>query len=194
MIAIVDYDTGNLRSVANALVRLGAEYTLTADHGVIRSADKVLLPGVGEASTAMDKLRARRLDTLLPSLTQPVLGICIGLQLMCLQSDENDTRCMGIFNAEVRRLDASTGLKVPHMGWSRITRLRSPLFEGLDEGAYVYFVHSYAPSVCDDTVAVSDYGGRFGAAMGRGNFYGTQFHPEKSGAEGERILRNFLGL
>lgn len=194
MVAIIDYDTGNLRSVANALGRFGAEYTVTADHDAIRNAERVLLPGVGEASSAMEKLRARGLDTLIPTLTQPVLGICIGLQLMCRRSDENDTLCMGIFDAEVRRFQPSGELKVPHMGWNTIEELRSPLFADMEDGSYVYYVHSYAPELCPQAIAVTDYGGRFSAALARGNFYGTQFHPEKSGAMGEKILRNFLTL
>lgn len=194
MIAIIDYGTGNLRSVGNALGRLGAEYTVTSDHDEIRRADRVLLPGVGEASTAMEKLRARGLHTLIPALTQPVLGICIGLQLMCLRSDENRTECMGIFGAEVKRFSATDGLKVPHMGWNTIHELRTPLFDGLTDGSYVYYVHGYAPTVCPETIAVTDYGGAFSAALSHGNFYGTQFHPEKSGAAGETILKNFLKL
>lgn len=194
MIAIIDYDTGNLRSVENALGRLGAEYTVTADHEVIRRAERILLPGVGEASTAMEKLRARGLDTLIPELTQPVLGICIGLQLMCRRSDENNTVCMGIFDTEVRRFRPSPELKVPHMGWNRIEGLRGPLFTGLEDGSYVYYVHSYAPEICPQTVATTEYGGLFSAAIARNNFFGTQFHPEKSGAIGERILKNFMTL
>ncbi len=194
MIAIIDYDTGNLRSVENALGRLGAEYVLTAGHGEIRRADRVLLPGVGEASTAMEKLRARGLDALIPTLTQPVLGICIGLQLMCRRSEERDTGCMGIFDARVRRFDEANGIKVPHMGWNRIGDLRTPLFDGIDDGSYIYYIHSYAPEICPQTIAVTEYGAPFSAALGRNNFYGTQFHPEKSGATGEKILENFLKL
>jgi glutamine amidotransferase len=194
MIAIIDYDTGNLRSVENALGRLGAEYVVTADHSVIRCAERVVLPGVGEASSAMAKLRARGLDTLIPTLTQPVLGICIGLQLMCRTSEENDTRCMGIFNADVRRFVPSTTLKVPHMGWNRIENLKDPLFDGIEQGSYVYYVHSYAPEIDPTTIATTDYGGVFSAALGCDNFWGTQFHPEKSGAVGAQILKNFLEL
>jgi glutamine amidotransferase len=194
MIAIIDYDTGNLRSVENALGRLGAEYVVTADHETIRRAERVVLPGVGEASSAMAKLRARRLDTLIPTLTQPVLGICIGLQLMCLASEENDTECMGIFDAHVRRFVPSPTLKVPHMGWNRIEKLQGGLFAGIDEGSSVYYVHSYAPELCRQTIATTDYGGAFSAAIGRDNFFGTQFHPEKSGAIGQQILKNFLEL
>ena len=195
MIAVVDYATGNLRSVADALHRAGAEFTLTADPALLRGADKVILPGVGEASSAMSQLRRRGLDTVIPSLTQPVLGICIGMQLMCLDSEEGDTRCLGIFPAHVVRLRGGENpLKIPHVGWDTVGRLRSPLFDGLGEGTYLYYVHSYAAQACDTTIAQTDYGGIFSAALGRGNFFGTQFHPEKSGRAGERILRNFLKL
>ncbi len=199
MVAIIDYDTGNLRSVINAVKRLGAESVVTSDHEVIRRADHVLLPGVGEASSAMEKLRQRRLDVLVPSLTQPVLGICIGMQLMCRSSQEGDAQCMGIFPAEVRKIPKETAnaglpmaIKVPHMGWDQVRELRSPLFADIKDGSYFYFVHSYAPELCADTIAVTDYGMKFSAALGRANFYGTQFHPEKSGSLGERLLRNFL--
>ena len=196
MIAIIDYDTGNLRSVCNALDRIGAEYVLTDDPKVIAQADRVLLPGVGEASSAMQKLRDRGLSEVIKGLRVPVLGICIGMQLMCRHSQEGDVDCLGIFDADVCRFqpDRSSGVKVPHMGWTPISDLRTELFDGIDEGDLVYFVHSYAASVCEDTVAVSDNGRRFSAAMRRGNFYGTQFHPEKSGDVGERILRNFMKL
>lgn len=193
MIAVIDYDTGNLRSVANALRRLGAEYTLTSSPDEIRSADRVLLPGVGEASSAMAKLRERGLVEVIRSLTQPVLGICIGVQLLCRHSEENDTECLGIFENEVRRFDLP-GLKVPHMGWNSINGLRTPLFDGIDEGAYVYYVHSFAPTLNADTIATTEYGIPFSAAIARGNFFGTQFHPEKSASVGERLLQNFLKL
>ncbi len=196
MIAVVDYDTGNLRSVANALRRLGAEFEVTADAETILRADRVLLPGVGEASTAMEKLRARGLAELIPSLRQPVLGICIGMQLMCRSSEEGDTVCMGIFDARVRRFEADPGrgIKVPHMGWNSLHEISSPLLQGVKEGEYVYYVHSFAPELCPDTIAVTENGVRFSAALGRNNFYGSQFHPEKSGVVGERILGNFLRL
>ena len=198
MIAVVDYATGNLRSVADALRRAGAEFTLTADPALLRGADKVILPGVGEASSAMSQLRERGLDTVIPSLTQPVLGICIGMQLMCLSSEEGDARCMGIFpTQDVVRLPDRTAdgpLKVPHMGWDTVDMLRGPLFEGIDAQTYVYYVHSYAPRLCDAAIAATDYGMRFSAALARDNFFGTQFHPEKSGAAGARILLNFLNL
>ena len=193
MIAVIDYDTGNIRSVANALGRLGADYCITADPAEIRAADRVLLPGVGEASSAMQKLRERGLVELIRSLTQPVLGICIGVQLLCRHSEEGDTACIGVFDNEVRRF-RDQGLKIPHMGWDSITELRGPLFEGINEGDYVYFVHSYSPTVGPDTIATTTYGETFSAAIRKDNFYGTQFHPEKSAAIGERILQNFLKL
>ena len=194
MIAIIDYDTGNLRSVENALHRLGAEYTLTADPSILGKADKILLPGVGEASSAMSRLHATGLDSVIPQLTQPVLGICIGMQLMCRHSEENDTVCMGIFDTDVCRFDAHNGLKVPHMGWNTITGLQTPLFKGISENSYVYYVHSYAPDICSQTIATTEYGKRFSGALRCRNFYGTQFHPEKSGSSGAEILKNFLDL
>lgn len=198
MIAIIDYDTGNLRSVENALRRLGAEYVLTSDRDVITAADKVLLPGVGEASTSMARLRERGLDSLIPVLRQPVLGICIGMQLMCRHSGEGDVDCMSIFRADVRRMPSGAvspdGLpvKVPHTGWDRLERLGGALFRDVPEGVYVYFVHSFAAGVCADTSAVCCSGVPFSAALTRDNFYGVQFHPEKSGVAGERIIKNFL--
>ena len=194
MIAIVDYDTGNLCSVCNALARLGVEYVVTDDVETIKKADKVLLPGVGEASSAMDKLRERGLCDVIKNLTQPVLGICIGMQLMCRRSDEGDDRCLGIFETDVKRFlaDKAAGVKVPHMGWNEIHNLKTPLLDGLKEGAFLYFVHSFAPQMCSEAIAVSENGVQFAAALNKGNFYGTQFHPEKSGTIGELILRNFV--
>ena len=196
MIAIIDYDTGNLRSVCNALDRIGAEYVLTDSPEVILNADRVLLPGVGEASTAMQKLQERGLCGVIQSLKVPVLGICIGMQLMCRHSDEGNVDCLGIFDADVKKFepDPSRGVKVPHMGWNAVSELKTGLFDGLSDGCFVYFVHSFAASVCGDTIAVSDNGRTFSAAMRRGNFYGAQFHPEKSGEVGEMILRNFMNL
>lgn len=198
MIAVVDYATGNLRSVADALRRAGAEFTLTADPAVLRRADRVILPGVGEASSAMSKLRERGLDTVIPTLTQPVLGICIGMQLMCLSSEEGDARCMGIFPTRVLRLPSVTPggaqLKVPHVGWDTISGLSTPLFRDLAEDTYIYYVHSFAAEPCAATIATTDYGRPFSAALARNNFFGTQFHPEKSGSAGARILQNFLTL
>ena len=195
MIAIVDYDAGNIRSVLNALGRVGvSDYVLTADREQLAKASHVILPGVGEASTAMQALRDASLADFIPTLTQPVLGICVGAQLMCAGSEEGDTRCMGIFPAEVRRFKETPAEKVPHMGWNSLGRLSSPLFAGLKEGDYVYFVHSYYPEVCGNTIAVSNHGIDFSAALNRDNFYACQFHPEKSGAVGEQILKNFLAL
>ena len=196
MIAIIDYDTGNLRSVCNALDRIGAEYVLTDDPAVIAQADRVLLPGVGEASSAMQKLQERGLCEVIKALEVPVLGICIGMQLMCRHSEEGNVDCLGIFDAQVQKFEAdlSQGVKVPHMGWNSITDLRTGLFEGLSEVEFVYFVHSFAADVCEDTIAVSENGRRFSAALRKGNFYGAQFHPEKSGDVGERILKNFMNL
>ena len=197
MIAVVDYDTGNLRSVAEALRRAGAEFRLTADQRLLREAERVILPGVGEASSAMQRLRERGLDRVIPSLAQPVLGICIGMQLLCRSSEEGDAACLGIFPTDVVRLPDRTAdgpLKVPHMGWDTITSLRSPLFDETAGETYVYYVHSFAAEPCAATIATTDYGRPFSAALGSGNFFGTQFHPEKSGAAGSRILRNFLTL
>ena len=194
MIAIVDYKMGNLRSVENALRRLGADFVVTADADVIRRADKVLLPGVGNAAEAMENLRAADLVDVIRSLRQPVLGICVGMQVMCRHSEEGDVDCLGIFDARVKRFTPSPEVKVPHMGWNRIGNLETKLFKDLDGGSYVYFVHSYYPELCPDTIATATHGVMFSAALKYENFYGTQFHPEKSGDVGERIIANFLKL
>lgn len=194
MIAIVDYKMGNLRSVENALKRLGAEFTVTSDAAVIRSADRVLMPGVGNAAEAMDNLRAASLVDVVRSLRRPVLGICVGMQVMCRHSEEGDVDCLNLFDARVKRFEPSADLKVPHMGWNTIGNLESKLFKGIDGGEYVYFVHSYYPELCPDTIATSRHGVMFSAALKYENFYGTQFHPEKSGDVGERIIENFLRL
>ena len=194
MIAIIDYKMGNLRSVENALKRLGAEFCVTADPVVIRSADRVLLPGVGNAAEAMENLRKAGLVEVIRSLRRPVLGICVGMQVMCRHSEEGDVECLNIFDARVKRFVPAPDVKVPHMGWNRIGNLESKLFKGLDGGSYVYFVHSYYPELCPDTIATSHHGVMFSAALKYENFYGTQFHPEKSSDEGERIIENFLKL
>ena len=194
MIAIIDYKMGNLRSVENALKRLGAEFCVTDDPVVIRSADRVLLPGVGNAAEAMENLRKAGLVEVIRSLRRPVLGICVGMQVMCRHSEEGDVECLNIFDARVKRFVPAPDVKVPHMGWNRIGNLESKLFKGLDGGSYVYFVHSYYPELCPDTIATSHHGVMFSAALKYENFYGTQFHPEKSGDVGERIIENFLKL
>jgi glutamine amidotransferase len=191
---IIKYNAGNVQSVMYALERLGASYLLTDDEAEIRSADKVIFPGVGEASTAMAYLRERGLDKLIPSLKQPVLGTCVGMQLMCRYSEENDTSCMGIFDIDVRRFEHVPGLKVPHTGWNDIHTLRGPLTKGLPENSYVYFVHSYAADVCPETTAICDYVRPFSAMLQSANFYAAQFHTEISGNIGQRILENFLNL
>ncbi|MBR2169127.1 MAG: imidazole glycerol phosphate synthase subunit HisH [Alistipes sp.] len=192
MIAIIDYKMGNLRSVENALKRLGAEFTVTADADVIRLADRVLLPGVGNAAEAMENLRKADLTQVIRSLRRPVLGICVGMQVMCRHSEEGDCDCLNIFDSHVKRFVPTPELKVPHMGWNRISNLESKLFKGIDGGEYVYFVHSYYPELCPDTIATTTHGVMFSAALKYENFYGTQFHPEKSGDVGERIIENFL--
>ena len=194
MIAIVDYKMGNLRSVENVLKRLGAEFMVTADAEQIRRADRVLLPGVGNAAEAMENLRKAGMVDVIRSLRQPVLGICVGMQVMCRHSDEGDVDCLGIFDARVKRFEPKPDVKVPHMGWNSIGNLESKLFKGVGGGDYVYFVHSFYPELCPDTIATTTHGKMFSAALKYENFYGTQFHPEKSGDVGERIIENFLQL
>lgn len=195
MIAIIDYDAGNIRSVGNALERLGAEYELTADPVRILAADKVILPGVGNAARAMENLRERGLCELVKSLRRPVLGICVGMQLMCRDSEEGPVQGLGLFDAHVRRFSETPGAKVPHMGWNAIGNLDSKLFKGLPGGSFVYFVHSYYAGTGPDTIATCRHGDQlFSAALKYENFYGTQFHPEKSGSVGAAILQNFLAL
>ena len=197
-IVIIKYNAGNIESVNNALNRLGVNAEITADHDKIRNADKVIFPGVGEASTTMAYLRENKLDELIVSLKQPVLGICLGLQLMCSHSEENDTECLGIFDEKVKRFIPKPGeefvTKVPHMGWNAIKDLKSDLFTADLENEYVYFVHSYYAEKSEHTIATCDYILPFSAALHRDNFYATQFHPEKSGTIGAKILENFLKL
>ena len=195
MIALIDYDAGNIRSVGNALSRLGAEFELTADPARIAAADKVILPGVGNAAEAMESLRSRGLCQVIRNLRTPVLGICVGLQVLCRSSEEGPTDCLGIFDARIRRFPDSPDAKVPHMGWNGIGNLESKLFRDLPGGSFVYFVHSYYPELCPDTIATCSHGDTlFSAALRWENFYGTQFHPEKSGSVGAAILQNFLTL
>jgi imidazole glycerol-phosphate synthase subunit HisH len=191
-LVIIKYNAGNVVSVANALMRLGVQAQLSDDPEQIRRADKVIFPGVGEASTAMEYLRMRGLDKMIAGLRQPFLGICLGLQLMCDHSEENDTECLGIFSLRVKKFQPVQ--KVPHMGWNEIRNMKGPLFEGLDQSAFIYFVHSYYAEIGAETVAVSDYIQPFSAALNKDNFYAVQGHPEKSGRTGERILENFLNI
>ena len=199
-VAIVKYNAGNVYSVVNALRRLGIEPTLTDDAEQLRAADKVLFPGQGEASGAMAYLKARRLDELIRDLRQPVLGICIGQQLLCRHSEEGDTDCIGVFDAEVKRFQPQRHEnKVPCMGWNELKiengKLKiNPILQGLGEHPYVYFVHSYYVPVCEETIATADYILPYSASMHKDNFYACQFHPEKSGKVGEQILKNFLSL
>jgi glutamine amidotransferase len=195
-IAIIKYNAGNIMSVDYALQRLGIQADITNDKEKILKADKVIFPGVGEASTTMAYLREQGLDELIISLRQPVLGICLGMQLMCGHSAENDVDCLGIFDEQVIRFEAESGIKnntkVPHMGWNEINDLKSPLFDASIEGQFVYFVHSYYAALGEHTAARCNYIVPFSAAMQKDNFYATQFHPEKSGPVGARILKNFI--
>lgn len=193
-VAIVKYNAGNIYSVVNALRRMGIEPTLTDDPELLSKADRVLFPGQGEARGAMEYLKARRLDEVIRDLKQPVFGICVGQQLLCSHSEEGDVDCIGIFDAEVKRFKPERHEdKVPCMGWNKLYDTKSPLMDGI-EGGYVYFVHSYYVPICADTIATADYILPYSASMHKNNFYACQFHPEKSGRTGERIIRNFLEL
>ncbi|HEY0611315.1 MAG TPA: imidazole glycerol phosphate synthase subunit HisH [Chitinophaga sp.] len=194
--AIIKYNAGNIRSVQFALERLGVNGIVTDDPEEIRSADKVIFPGVGEASTAMQYLQQRGLDKLIVSLKQPVLGICLGMQLLCKHSEENDTRCLGVFDVEVKRFQSPVAnlLKIPQIGWNNIANLHSTLFEHVRENSYMYFVHSYYAALSPDTVAIANYVINYSAALQKGNFYAVQFHPEKSAEGGQNILDSFLKL
>ena len=194
-VAVVKYNAGNIRSVDYALKRLGVEAVITADKEILQSADKVIFPGVGEAGTTMNHLKATGLDELIKNLRQPVFGICLGMQLMCRHSEEGEVDCLNIFDVDVKRfVPQKHEDKVQHMGWNTIGKTNSKLFEGFTEEEFVYFVHSFYVPVCDFTAAETDYIHPFSAALHKDNFYATQFHPEKSGKTGERVLRNFLDL
>ena len=191
-IVIINYGAGNIQSIKFAIKRLGYDAVLSNYVNEIQNADKVIFPGVGEASSAMDKLRDSGLDSIIPALKQPVLGICLGMQLMCKSSEEGATKGLGIFDVDV--LKFSSSVKVPQIGWNQITNLKSPLFEGIDEKEHIYLVHSFFAPVCSETIASCEYDVSYSAALHKENFYGTQFHPEKSSDVGERILSNFLNM
>lgn len=192
-VAIVKYNAGNVQSVIYALNRLGCEPIVTDDAELLSKANKVIFPGVGEASTAMSYLKERKLDEVIKNLTQPVLGICLGLQLMCDYSEENDTKCLGIFDIKVRRFP-NVGMKVPQMGWNNVYDLRTPLYANVQENDYMYFVHSYYAELSEHTIAKCQYATEFSASLHKDNFYAAQFHAEKSASAGATLLQNFLKL
>lgn len=189
-IVIINYGAGNIQSIKFAIKRLGYEAVLSDNVSEIKAADKVIFPGVGEASSAMKKLRDSKLDAIIPDLKQPVLGICLGMQLMCHSSEEGNTAGLGIFDVDVKKFSAK--VKVPQIGWNQITDLKTSLFKGIQEKEHIYLVHSYYAPICSETIAVSEYDVPYSAALQKNNFYGTQFHPEKSSMIGEAILKNFL--
>ena len=189
-IAIIDYGAGNTQSVKYALKRLGCKGVLTSDKEVISSSDRVIFPGVGHASSAMKKLESKGLDLLIPELKQPVLGICLGMQLMCNFSQEGNTNCLKIFDSNVKRFDNS--FKVPQIGWNTVFDLKTSLFNSIIENEYMYLIHSYYVPLITDTVATSNYGINYSTAINKNNFTGVQFHPEKSGSKGELVLKNFI--
>ena len=191
-IIIIDYGAGNIKSIQFAFKRLGYEAKLSNTIEEIKAADKIIFPGVGEASSAMQKLKTSGLDTIIPTLTQPVLGICLGMQLMCMSSEENNTTGLGIFNTKVKRF--SNEVKVPQISWNTITNLSSNLFENIKENEFMYLVHSYYAENCSEQIATTNYGANYASALQKDNFYGVQFHPEKSSKAGEQVLRNFLKL
>jgi glutamine amidotransferase len=199
-VAIVKYNAGNTQSLSFALQRLGIEPLITDDLEQLQKADKVIFPGVGEASSAMKSLKAKNLHHFLPTLSQPFLGICLGMQLMCAHSEENNTDCLGVFSEQVKlftppkNMSGQTVLKVPHMGWNTLKALKGSLFDGLGSESYVYFVHSYYVEASQHTTAVCEYGLPFSAALQKNNFYAVQFHPEKSASAGAKILENFLKI
>lgn len=195
-LVIIKYNAGNIRSVLFALERIGVQAVVTDDPDLIRKADKVIFPGVGEASSAMRYLKERGLDQLIIGLKQPVLGICLGMQLMCRYSEENDTPCLGIFDERVRKFTPSDdqSLKIPQMGWNKIYGLKTGLFNQVQDQSYCYFVHGYYAALGEHTIATTDYVTPYSSALARDNFYGVQFHPEKSAEVGELILKNFIAL
>ena len=194
-IAIIKYNAGNVKSVEIALERLGISSILTDDPAEILSADKIIFPGVGEASSAMNYLKARGLDRVILEVTQPFLGICLGMQLMCTFSEENNAVCLGVFQEKVLKFDSATiNLKTPQIGWNNIYNLSSPLFKDVTENSYCYFVHGYFASMGDQTIATAEYGLEYSAALKHNNYYGVQFHPEKSADVGSKIIQNFIAI
>ena len=191
-IVIINYGAGNIQSIKFAFQRLGIEAILTDNETEIRTADKVIFPGVGEASSAMQKLKASGSDKVIPTLTQPVLGICLGMQLLCNSSEEGNTKGLGVFIVDVIRF--SKGVKVPQIGWNQISNLKSDLFKNVSENEFMYLVHSFYAPLCEETIATTEYGIQYSSALQKDNFYGVQFHPEKSSTAGEQILKNFLEL
>ncbi len=191
-IVLINYGAGNIQSIKFALKRLGFEAILSDEETEIRSADKVIFPGVGEASSAMQKLKVSGLDQVIPTLKQPVLGICLGMQLLCKSSEEGNTKGLGVFDVNVVKF--SNSLKVPQIGWNQISELKSELFKGISENEYMYLVHSFYAPHCKEAIATSEYGIKYASALQKDNFYGVQFHPEKSSTAGEQILKNFLML
>ena len=191
-LVIIDYGAGNIKSIQFAFKRLGVDAILSNSIDEIKTAGKVIFPGVGEASSAMKMLRESGLDSLIPTLKQPVLGICLGMQLMCNSSEEGNTKGLGIFNVAIKRF--SNAVKVPQMGWNVIANLKSGLFTGIQEKEFMYLVHSFYAENCDESIATTDYEIEYASALQKDNFYGVQFHPEKSGVEGAKILQNFLNL
>lgn len=196
-VVIIRYNTGNVASVQFALERVGISPVITNDHDIIRKADKVIFPGVGEAASAMRSLQATGLDQLIPSLQQPVLGICLGMQMLCAHSEEGDTKTLGVFQVNARRIaqpGQSGELKIPHVGWDSLTGLKSKLYKDIRQNEFVYYVHGYCVDICGETTAITNYVRPFSASLEKDNFYGVQYHPEKSSAAGEKIIRNFIEL
>lgn len=193
-VVVIRYYSGNIQSVLFALQRIGITPILSSDPVVIKNADKVILPGVGEASGTMKELKATGLDKTIKELKQPILGICLGLQLMCKHSEEGNVDCLGIFDLQVKKFNPTGNLKVPHVGWNSINNLKGPLFKGIKNNSFVYYVHSFYAEMGNATVATTDYTNPFSAALNKDNFYAVQFHPEKSGEAGESILKNFIEL
>ncbi|MCH2488999.1 MAG: imidazole glycerol phosphate synthase subunit HisH [Flavobacteriales bacterium] len=191
-VVIIDYGAGNIKSLQFALQRLGCEAIVSSASETIGTADKVIFPGVGNAGSAMKMVKAKGLDQLIPALTQPVLGICLGMQLLCKATEEGDTAGLGVFSSEVKRF--SNAVKVPQMGWNTVTKLRTNLFKGISEGEFMYLVHSYYVPKCEEAIAITHYDTDYASALNKDNFYGVQFHPEKSSVAGSRILENFLSL